>query len=316
MGGVLVDVRHAANRADKPVTPLFSVVIPVFNRAAPLTNALESVLAQSCQDFEIIVVDDGSTDNPKAAVDAVADPRIRFAHQENRGAGAARNAGIDMANGTFIAFLDSDDRFLPHHLQTTRTLLENRTDTAAFSPVIMDRGHGRRLIKPPRGLRAGENMADYLLRDRGFIPTDTLVLPREMAARVRYDESVGLGDDKDFAIRLALAGCEFLFVEAPGALYDDRYDPNRLSSGRKGAALVVWLERMRPRIPARAYRGCRGWIVAKGIVTTNVFAALWLYLNALLRGCYRPRLAAVIFLQIFLPDRLYRALADTMIARQ
>jgi len=289
------------------VTQFFSVVIPVFNRAEALKDAIASVLAQTCQDFEIVVVDDGSTDNPQSAIPS--DPRIRFARQENRGASSARNKGIDLAQGAFVAFLDSDDRFLPHHLETMRKILENTQNTAAYSPVILERGSGRTMIKPPRGLRAGENMADYLLRGRGFVPTDTLVVPRELAQRVRYDESVSLGDDKDFAIRLALAGCKFLFVEKPGAIYRDEYDSKRLSRGREGGA--PWLERLRPRIPPRAYYGYRGWAVAKGVASTNMLAALSLYLSALVRGCYRPRLALAIFLQIVLPERIYRALADS-----
>src|SRR5438046_75965 len=107
--------------------PFFSVVIPVFNRAAPLASAIESVRAQAFQDFEIVVVDDGSADNPGAVVDSFADPRIRYVRQANAGGGAARNRGIDEAHGEFIAFLDSDDAFLPHHLASMHSLLEDTT---------------------------------------------------------------------------------------------------------------------------------------------------------------------------------------------
>ncbi|MDE3115120.1 MAG: glycosyltransferase family 2 protein, partial [Pseudomonadota bacterium] len=110
--------------------PLFSVVIPVYNRAELLRSALESVRAQSCQDFEIVVVDDGSTDDPAKTVAAFADPRIRCVRQNNRGASAARNRGIALARGRFVAFLDSDDCFLPHHLERMAKLLENTTDSA------------------------------------------------------------------------------------------------------------------------------------------------------------------------------------------
>ena len=117
-------------------------------------------------------------------------------------------------------------------------------------------------------------MATYLLCDRGFVPTITLVVPREFAARVRYDERVSYGDDKDFALRLFLAGCGFVMAEAPGAVWRDEFDPDRLSAGRKGASLLPWIERMRPQIPARAYYGCRGWSIAKGVAATSKFAAL------------------------------------------
>src|ERR1043166_3788702 len=93
--------------------PFFSVVVPVYNRAHLLGTALDSVLSQSCQDFEIIVVDDGSSDNPSSVVAKLGDPRIRFIRQSNGGGGKARNTGIDAARGQFVATLDSDDSFLP-----------------------------------------------------------------------------------------------------------------------------------------------------------------------------------------------------------
>ena len=100
-----------------PAQPHFSVIIPVYNRAHLLGAAIRSVLAQSCQDFEIVVVDDGSKDDPAAVIAAFGDSRIRFIAQDNQGGGAARNTAIDAARGRFIAPLDSDDLFLPHHLR-------------------------------------------------------------------------------------------------------------------------------------------------------------------------------------------------------
>ncbi|MBU6442319.1 MAG: glycosyltransferase family 2 protein [Alphaproteobacteria bacterium] len=291
--------------------PLFSVVIPVYNRAELLRGALESVRAQSCQDFEIVVVDDGSADDPAKTAAAFADPRIRCVRQQNAGASAARNRGIDLAHGRYVAFLDSDDNFLPHHLERMARLLENTTDTAGFARMIVDRGDGRNFLKPPRGPRPGEHMANYLLCERGFVPTITLVVPREIAARVRYDETVGYGDDADFAIRLYLSGCQFVMAEEPGAIWHDVATPSRLSAASSSRSLLPWLARMRPVIPARAYYGCRGWYIAKGVAATSKAAALKLFLSALIHGAYRPALAARIFLQIFLPDTAYRRLADS-----
>ncbi len=294
--------------------PLYSVVIPVYNRAGSLGNALRSVLAQTCPDYEIVVVDDGSTDNPKSAVDRFSDPRIRLIRQDNRGGGAARNAGIGSARGRFIAFLDSDDEFLPDHLETMKRLLEGTHNTVGYARILVDRGQGRVFMKPPRAIRPGEHIATYLLCDRGFVPTITVVVEAEMAKRVCYDEALLFGEDKDFAIRLFLAGCRFVMAEKPGAIWKDVYDPGRISSGRKGARLAQWIERLRPSIPAKAYYGCLGWVVAKGVVAKHPFDAFSLYLSALRHGCYRPRLALVIFLQIFLPDRVYRRMADSAIS--
>src|SRR5665213_1131868 len=157
-------------------------------------------------------------------------------------------------------------------------------------------------------------MATYLLCDRGFVPTITVVAAREAAARVRYAENLRPAEDTDFAIRLFLAGHSFRMLEEPGAVWQDGFDPGRVSAGTGGDKLGVWLERMRPLIPPRAYHGGRGWAYAKLIAPKHPLAALGLYLNAVLRGCYRPSLAAIIFLQIFLGRAGYRRLADHAIS--
>ena len=296
------------------VSPFFSVIVPVYNRAPVLEPALRSVLEQSCQDFEIVVVDDGSKDDPKAVVDAIADPRIRYIRQDNRGGSAARNMAIDNSRGRFIAPLDSDDVFLPAHLETMKRLIAGTVNTVGYARMIVDRGDGRTMLKPPRAIAPGEHMATYLMCDRGFVPTITVVVDREMARRVRYDESLPFAQDMDFALRLYLDGCAFKMSEEPGAIWRDEYNPNRTSAGRKSARLMSWLEAMRPRIPAKAYHGAQGWMIAKGVAQTSKLAALKLYLNAVTRGCYRPKMAVVVFLQIFFPDWLYRRVADGVIA--
>ena len=294
--------------------PFFSVIIPVYNRADALARALESVRAQDCQDFEIVVVDDGSKDDPGAVVARFNDPRIRFYTQVNGGGGKARNTAIDQARGQFVAPLDSDDIFLPGHLARMKTLLENTSHVVGYARVLVDRGEGRVFLKPPRAIRANENMATYLLCDRGFVPTITTVVPREMAAKVRYHENLRPAEDTDFAIRLALAGCDFRMLEEPGAVWQDTFDPGRASASKGGGKFGAWLRQMQPQIPARAWHGARGWAYAKLLVREHPLVSLGLYLNAVLRGCYRPSLAVIIFLQIFLGTSGYRRLADQAIS--
>ncbi len=95
--------------------PCISVIIPTYNRCWILKEAIDSVLSQKFTDFEIIVVDDGSNDGTAALLSAYGD-QITIIHQENRGVSAARNAGILIAKGRYIAFLDSDDMWLPEKL--------------------------------------------------------------------------------------------------------------------------------------------------------------------------------------------------------
>ncbi len=292
--------------------PFFSVIIPVYNRAAALRDAIASVQAQTCQDFEIVVVDDGSRDDPAATVAAIGDPRIRFFRQENAGGAAARNNAIDEARGRFIAPLDSDDVFLPHHLASMKSLLQDTIDTVGYARIRVDRGEGRVFLKPPRALREGEHMADYLFCDRGFVPTITTVVPADIARKVRYNR-LRPAEDTDFAIRLFNAGCKFVMAERPGAVWRDIADPGRTSATRSSEGLGRWLEMMKPDIPARAYHGGRGWAYAKLVSHVSRGTALRLYLTALRHHCYSPRMAVIILLQILLGDARYRRLADAAI---
>ena len=105
--------------------PLFSVIIPTYNRAALLREALDSVFAQSFTDYEVIVVDDGSTDET-AAVVASYGSRIRYFQQQNQGPGAARNLGAKYATGEYIAFLDSDDLWFSWTLKTISEVIKQQ----------------------------------------------------------------------------------------------------------------------------------------------------------------------------------------------
>ncbi len=104
--------------------PTFSVIVPVYNAAKTVVDTLQSVLAQTDPDFELLIIDDGSTDGSMALCQQFTDPRIRMIHQQNRGLAGARNTGIRQAQGEYLAFLDSDDLWRPEKLAKHRQHLE------------------------------------------------------------------------------------------------------------------------------------------------------------------------------------------------
>ena len=110
-----------------------SVIIPVYNREAYIRESVDSVLAQTFTEFEVIVVDDGSTDAAAEIIQSYTDPRIRLIRQSHQGVSAARNTGLDAARGEYITFLDSDDLYYPDFLQSLFQIIQSTKTDMAFS---------------------------------------------------------------------------------------------------------------------------------------------------------------------------------------
>ncbi len=112
---------------------MISVVIPLYNKEQSIPSTLQSVLKQTYQDFEIVIVNDGSTDHSVEEVAKVTDPRIRLIHQKNAGVSAARNRGIEEARGEFVAFLDADDEWKSDYLKTQYELTQKYPECSVFA---------------------------------------------------------------------------------------------------------------------------------------------------------------------------------------
>lgn len=181
---------------------LISVVIPVYNRLDELKRALRSILLQTIQEFEIIVVDDGSTVDIQSVCDSFGDPRIRLLkNAEHTNANVARNQGIREAKGEYIAMLDSDDEFLPGHLARRLEKIKEWDCDGVFGSAYVEYGTHRDLALS-RPLRAGEQMINYLLSD-GFAPTPSHFYKREAALAILWDETMDRHQDFDFTLRFS-----------------------------------------------------------------------------------------------------------------
>ena len=193
---------------------MVSVVIPTYNRAPYVTMAIESALAQSYQDYEIIVVDDGSTDGTRDVLEPYRD-RIRYMYQDNKGVSAARNTGIQESRGEWIAFLDSDDEWLPNKLEIQMGYIKSYPEIClliANMTVIKPHGDTVSLFNA----KGFDKIADeflyierpliQLLRYNFAYPSAALVKKSTLTNAGMFDQYLSLHEDTDIFYRMALEG--------------------------------------------------------------------------------------------------------------
>ena len=193
----------APTAASMGVPPRVSVVIAAYNRASTVDRAITSALRQTLPADEIIVVDDGSTDDTCNIVESLAaqDARIKLLREKtNRGGGAARNVGLAAAQGEFIAFLDSDDEWLPGHLERRIAALRSEPHPAlVFGSFYLDDGHVRTL---QHCAPMAEDPLEYLFSARGGLRTSTFVGYRRELCAIRFDDHLRKHQDWDLVLNL------------------------------------------------------------------------------------------------------------------
>lgn len=181
---------------------LFSIVIPTFNRVSLLEQTLNTFLAQTYPNFEIIVVDDGGTDNTKEVIKILNDARINYFWKENAERGAARNFGASKAKGAWINFFDSDDWAYPHHLQTASDIIMQNPTVEVF--------HVGQEIKEIDGQKSNQTPsskkpANERLLVANFITPNALFVKRQILNSVQYCEDRALAVSEDWFFHLQLA---------------------------------------------------------------------------------------------------------------
>ena len=194
------------------VGPFFSVVIPTYNRAHAIAEAIASVKVQTFAHWELVIVDDGSTDNTRQVVEkeAIIDPRIRYIYQQNAERSAARNNGVLHSLGQYICFLDSDDIYLPTHLEAIKTQID-----ALQQPVAM-------FYTGSCGIKQGEIVPypDYVTKTtdpyervlKDSICPQRVCLHRQVALKHTFDIALRINEDRELWARVV---AEFPIIAVP-----------------------------------------------------------------------------------------------------
>ncbi|MCR4663692.1 MAG: glycosyltransferase [Endomicrobiaceae bacterium] len=178
-------------------TDLISVIIPTYNRAHLIKRSVESVLNQTYKNLELIIVDDGSTDNTKEVIDSVNDKRIVYVKQQNKGACVARNNGIDLAKGKYIAFQDSDDTWLLDKLEKQINALKKNDADVVCSKMFVYGNLLKRKI--PINIKEGFLKQDCLPLG---VSNGALLGKREIFSENKFDTTIPRLQDFEIALRI------------------------------------------------------------------------------------------------------------------
>ena len=188
----------------KPDSPLVSVIVPTYNRAPIVTDAINSVLAQTFNNFQLIIIDDGSTDSTKGVL-APYQGKLEYFYKTNGGVSSARNAGVRMAKGKYIAFLDSDDIWHSERLETLVNFMEHKS---CYSAVFTDcegiDGDGNTIDTTRYGeLFSGQEPSLSFFLEHMFSGFACMCTRSALLEVGEFDETLRTAEDIDYALRLA-----------------------------------------------------------------------------------------------------------------
>lgn len=215
-----------------PHFPLISVVMPVFNGEAFLRETIDSVLKQTYQNFEFIIVNDGSTDNTQNIINSYHDTRIVPTHlPRNAGVSNARNTGINLAKGKYIAFCDSDDIYLPERLQSQYDFLEAHllVDVCGSAIIFFEHGHERLIAAPESDI----DIKELFLRGNP-IAQPTVMGKADIFKKYKYNATLQASEDYDLWTRMAVDGVVFGNLSRPMV----RYRAHELQASRTKGKLL------------------------------------------------------------------------------
>ena len=288
-----------------------SVIIPAYNRAHCIERAIKSVRDQTFTDMEIIVVDDASTDNTGEVVTSISDERIRYIRCETNRGPTVRNEGMKAAQGKYIAFLDSDDEWLPDKIEKQVALMDSLSEDWGVCHT------GLRIIKDgtavsvfrPKPLKDGEVLRDFM-GGKIYFQTSTIMVRRAVVEKIGFfDERLRYGEDAEFLYR-AFRHFRLAVIPEVTAVFhvDTTKGCSPVSAVRFESSRLTFLEKHEKAIrselgfyAARRFRGNNFWLIADAKFNAGEFASGVRYF-----------LRAVAVFPLMSPRRYARMLATTL----
>lgn len=228
------------------MAPFFSVIIPTYKRSHVIQKAIESVLFQSFQDFEIIVVDDASPDETEQVVKAISDPRLHYLKNEtNLERCISRNRGIGLAKGKYICFLDSDDYHLINHLQVLYELIQQKTEPVAFffTNAWDETEEGVRSERLcPDFINNSHSSFEYFLKYT--VNPQRWCVHRDIFEKVKFDPEVIICEDMDTSLRIVSAGYPVYQLNERSTVYVAAADSFTHGDAQKWEKELFYLKRI------------------------------------------------------------------------
>ena len=186
---------------------MFSVIMPLYNKQDTVIESIQSILAQTIRDFEIIVVDDGSSDNSAARAESVSDARVSVLRKKNGGVSAARNYGVGRAKGDYICFLDADDLWLPNHLEALQELISAVPDAGLYATFFRQEGADGSVYSPDFGnkhILEFDNVFNTELEQRSVLHTNSICMQQSVFVSAGgFVEGERIGEDTSLWYRVA-----------------------------------------------------------------------------------------------------------------
>ena len=231
--------------------PFFSIVIPLYNKANFILATLKSVSDQTFENYEIIVINDGSTDESLSKIETLKLPKLSIHTQENKGLSAARNRGVTLARGQYVALLDADDIWKPTYLKSMFKLIENYPNHQIFGCTYKESRNGR-LMDIRTSFEAQLNQESYVLDDffsanykQFIVDQSSLIFDRNFIKTHTFNEHIDVSEDVDYYLNY-FASQQIIFLNR--SLMIKTYDDNdQLSSSKISKKRVPDLEHYKTR---------------------------------------------------------------------